>query len=76
MERLGVHPICLVSGRKKQYIPAKFISDKGKPAERLGRKGAGPRQTDLGGEGVWDGKADPHKTAALPKRTLVVRLCS
>ena len=29
-------------------LPIKLVTDKGKPAEKQGRKGAGPRQTDLG----------------------------
>jgi len=45
------------------------MSDKGTPRENVGRKGTGPRQTDRGWmKGLGDGKADPHKTAALPKR--------
>ena len=37
----------------RKPLPLIFdVSDKGKPAEKQGRKGAGPRQTDLGtGEG-------------------------
>ena len=44
-----------------------ILSDKGKPRESVGRKGAGPRQTDLGWVMVRDAKADLHKIAALPK---------
>jgi hypothetical protein len=47
-------------------------SEKGKPAERQGRKGTGSRQTDLGkGVGFGDGRADPHKIAALLKMVVV-----
>ena len=38
-----------------------FISDKGKPAERLVRKEAGLRQTDLGKGKVRDEEAHLHK---------------
>ena len=66
LQPLTVLPVYLDFLIEPRYLVA-IIADKGKPVERPGRKGAGPRQTDQGrdvGSGRREGRsAQDSRTA-------------